>query len=178
MKLIILTAGKGLRFLPITEKIPKGMVPILGEPLLKHVVAPYLPHVSDIIFIVNNGLGMQIKEYFGENYLGHKIFYKIQLEQKGTMDALMTSKDFIKDDELFCVSNSDDLLKEIDIKNAIEKNTIGAGISRKSMPKNYLGVQIEDEYIKGFVRHNDDKEIIEDNYCNGFFVLDRKVFEW
>lgn len=178
MKLIILSAGKGLRFLPITEKVPKGMVPVLGEPLLKHAITPYLPYVSDVIFVVNDGLGIKIKEYFGENYAGHKIFYKIQKEQRGTMDALMASKDLIENDELFCVSNSDDLLKEKDVKKALEENTIGVGISKKLMPKNYLGVKIENGYVEGFTRHDEKEDLVEDNYCNGFFVLDKKVFDF
>ncbi len=178
MKIIILTAGKGLRFLPITNTIPKGMVSILNEPLLKHVVEPYLKCVTDIIFVVNDGLGIKIKDYFGGEYLGHKIFYKIQKEQKGTMDALLTCRDLIKEDELFCVSNADDLLKESDIEKAILENKIGAGISKKIMPKNYLGVKVENDFVKGFIRHEDKNDLIEDNYCNGFFILDKKVFDF
>ncbi len=178
MKLIILSAGKGLRFLPITNTIPKGMVSILNEPLLKHVVEPYLKNVTDIIFVVNDGLGIKIKDYFGEKYKGHKVFYKIQKEQKGTMDALLTCRDLIKEDELFCVSNADDLLKEIDIKNAILQNSIGAGISKKIMPKNYLGVEVENDLVKSFIRHEDNIEKIKDNYCNGFFILDKRVFDF
>ncbi len=178
MKLIILAAGKGTRFAPLTDTIPKGMVPVLGEPLLKHVLTPYLPNVSDIIFVVNAGLGMQIKDYFGGNYLGHRIFYKIQIEQKGTMDALMTCKDLITDDALFCVANGDDLFREKDIKQAIESNQIGMGISKKMMPKNYLGVKVEDGMIAGFTRHDTPEPVVEDLFCNGFHILDRKIFEF
>jgi hypothetical protein len=68
----------------------------------------------------------------------------------------------IKEDELFCVSNADDLLKEIDIKNAILQNSIGAGISKKIMPKNYLGVEVENDLVKSFIRHEDNIEKIKD----------------
>ena len=177
MKLIILAAGKGTRFLPITNKTPKGMIPILGKPLLSHVIAPYLPHVSDIIFVVNNQLGIKIKDYFKKSYLGHKITYKIQKEQKGTMDALMICKDLISENELFCVCYGDDLLKEKDIKNAIIEGVIGSGVSRRVMPKNYLGVQVDNKHILGFVRHGAGKDKIEDLFYNGFNILDKRVFE-
>lgn len=154
------------------------MIPILGKPLLSHVLAPYLPHVSDIIFVVNNELGIKIKKYFKKNYLGHKVFYKIQAEQKGTMDALMTCKDLIKGPELFCVCYGDDLLKEKDIKSAINEVVIGSGVSRRVMPKNYLGVQVDNKYILGFVRHGAEKDKIEDLFYNGFNILDKKVFEF
>ncbi len=180
MKLIILAAGKGKRFLPITQKTAKGMVPILGEPLLKHVVAPYLPHVSDITFVVNNDLGMQIKKYFKNTYLGHAVSYKIQEEQKGTMDALLTCQNLnIKEDELFCVANGDDLLKDSDIQNAIEQKTIGLGISKKVMPKGYLDLEIENDQVLGFKRHDDtESKNVSGLFYNGFNILDKKVFEF
>ncbi|MDE2399751.1 MAG: NTP transferase domain-containing protein [Patescibacteria group bacterium] len=178
MKLIILAAGNGTRFLPATNKIPKGMIPILGEPLLKHVVEPYLENVTDVIFVVNDQLGMQIKKYFKENYRGHNVFYRIQKEQKGTMDALMTCKDLIKKGELFCICNGDDLLMESEIRNAIQKKSIGLGVSIKIMPKGYLGIEIENENILGFTRHDTAEKYVEDVFFNGFGIFDNRVFDF
>jgi len=176
MKLIVLAAGKGTRFLPITNTIPKGMIPLLGKPLLEHVITPYLPYVSDIIFVISEPLGIKIKEYFKENYLGHKIFYRIQTEQKGTMSALLVCKDLITEDELFCVCNGDDLLKESDIKKALKNKIIGIGISKKLMPKNYLGIEIKDEYVSNFKTHDLAEDYVEDMFYNGFNILDNKIF--
>lgn len=178
MKLIILAAGKGLRFLPVTEKIPKGMVRILNEPLLKHAVAPYLDYVSDIIFVINDGLGIEIKKYFKNKYLGHSVFYRVQPVQKGTMDALLTCKDLIKEGELFCVTNGDDLLTKSDIKNAIDCGIIGVGVSRRIMPKGYLGIETDKGNILGFTRHNTNFKNVEDLFYNGFNILDNKVFSF
>jgi NDP-sugar pyrophosphorylase family protein len=178
MKLIILAAGKGTRFKPLTDTIPKGMVPILGEPLLKHVIAPYLNFIDEIIIVVNADLGLKVRDYFKENYQGHKVFYKIQLEQKGTMDALMACKDMITSDELFCVCNGDDLVKSVDVENAIKENKIGLGISKKIMPKNYLGIEVKDSNISGFNRHNIEDEYVEDVFCNGFGIFDKRIFEF
>lgn len=178
MKLIVLAAGKGARFLPITNKIPKGMITISGKPLLEHVIKSYLEYVSDIIFVINKPLGAQIKNYFKKNYFGHKVFYKVQTEQKGTMDALLTCKDLIGENELFCVCNGDDLLKESDIKNAIREGVIGIGVSKKIMPKSYLGIQVEDENILGFRRHGTENDYVENTFYNGFNILDNRVFEF
>lgn len=178
MKLTVLSAGKGTRFLPITSKTPKGMIPILKKPLLAHVVEPYLKYVSDIIFVINEPLGAQIKKYFKKNYFGHKVFYRIQTEQKGTMDALLQCRDLIEENELFCVCNGDDLLRESEIKNAISEGVIGIGVSKRVMPKNYLGIKVENGYILGFGRHNRENNKIEDIFYNGFNILDSKIFEF
>lgn len=176
MKLIVLAAGKGTRFLPLTNTIPKGMIPLLDKPLLEHAITPYLPYISDIVFVISNPLGEKIKDYFKQNYFGHNVFYKIQTEQKGTMDAISICEDLIKDNELFCVCNGDDLMKEDDIKNALENKTIGIGISKKLMPKNYLGIEIKDSYISGFKTHNTTQDYVEDVFYNGFNILDKKIF--
>ena len=176
MKLIVLAAGKGTRFLPTTNTIPQGMIPLLGKPLLEHVIAPYLSYVSDIIFVISEPLGQKIKEHFKENYLGHNVFYKTQTEQKGTMDAVLRCKDLINDGELFCVCNGDDLLKESDIKNALIDGKIGIGISKKLMPKNYWGIEIKNNYVSGFKAHNTTDDFVEDTFYNGFNILDNKIF--
>lgn len=178
MKLIILTAGKGTRFLPLTNTIPKGMVPILDKPLLCHTAEPYLQYVDDIIFVISSPLGEKIKNYFKDNYRGHNIFYVIQKEQKGTMNALLQCKDLIKDEENFCVCNGDDLFKKEDIENAIKKNIIGIGISKKIMPKNYLGINTENEFVSGFRRHETGGDFVEDIYYNGFNILNNKIFQF
>ena len=178
MKLIVLAAGLGKRFLPATKPTPKGKNPILGKPLLKHIVEPYLKYVSDIIFVINNPLGRQIKKYFKKNYFGHKVFYRIQAKPKGTMDALLVCQDLINENELFCVCNGDDLLQETDIKNAIEEKVIGIGISKKIMPKSYLGIKVENECVLGFVRHTTKNNYVEDIFYNGFNILDKQVFEF
>jgi len=179
MKLIVLAAGKGTRFLPLTHTIPKGMIPLLGKPLLEWALRPYLAHIGEIIFVISSPLGEQIKAHFGENYKGHKVSYVIQKEQKGTLDALCAARDFINLGELFCVCNGDDLMEESDIENAIREKSIGIGVSKKIMPKNYLGIEVRNGYVTGFNRHDDSTEThVEDVFYNGFCILDNKIFDF
>ena len=69
MKAIILAGGKGTRGKPYTEYFPKAMTPINGKPLIDYVVK-YLKSfsfVKEIIIISDfNGLGGQIKNYYGD----------------------------------------------------------------------------------------------------------------
>ena len=69
MKAVILAGGKGTRGKPYTEYFPKAMTPINGKPLIDYIVK-YLKSfnfVNEVIIVSDfNGLGGQIKNYFGE----------------------------------------------------------------------------------------------------------------
>ncbi len=190
MKLVILAAGYGTRFYPLTKEIPKGLIKLGDKTLLDYVVAPYLNHVSDIVFVINDELGWMIKEYFGDNYKNHNIAYTVQTPEhkRGTLSALKLCKDLIGEG-LFCVSNCDDLLLEEDIERAIECAVPGMGISHVVMPYNYLGIDSGDgaggkdgksgDFVTGFRRHNkEDGEKVLDYFANGFYVLSREIFDF
>lgn len=180
MKLIILVAGRGTRFSPLTETIPKGLISILDKPLLEHVLDAYLDSVDDIIFVINDSLGSMIQNYFSLEYKGHAISYIVQTEQdsRGTLGALSLCKEAIGE-EMFCVSNCDDLVLKKDVEDAIKQNTPGIGLSKATMPWYYLSIDTDDNnFVTGFRRHGkEDGQTIEDNFSNGFYVLTPKVFD-
>lgn len=179
MKLILLAAGKGTRFYPLTQTIPKGLIPILDKPLLEHVLDAYLDNVTEIIFVINDELGSQIQNHFGTLYKGHSISYIIQTEKdtRGTLGALSLCKDAIGN-SMFCVSNCDDLVLGEDVKNAIQQNTTGIGLSHTTMPWYYLSIDTDQNFVTGFRRHvKEEALMIHDNFSNGFYVLTPEVFE-
>ena len=180
MKLVILAAGKGTRFYPLTKEVPKGLIMLANKTLLDFVIEPYLNHVSDIIFVINDDLGWMIKDYFGDSYKNHKVLYVVQTKshKKGTLSALKICKSVIGND-IFCVSNCDDLLLEEDIKNSISQAIPGIGISKAAMPYNYLGIDVKDNFVASFRRHKkEDGAKVVDYFANGFYILTPEVFDF
>lgn len=118
MKAMILAAGVGTRLRPLTDRVPKPMLPIAGEPLLAHTLRwlgrydvrevalnlHYLPEV------VRDGLGdgrrwdMQLR-------------YSVEPTLLGTAGAVRRLVDFF--DETFLVIYGD-LLIDIDLTALIE----------------------------------------------------------
>ncbi len=181
MKLIILAAGKGTRFHPVTKEIPKGLLPLGEKKLLEYVLDPYLSYVSDLIFIINDELGYQIKDFFQDSYKGHSVFYEIQksTDQKGNYFALSLAKKHVEQEELFCVCNCDDLVLEEDVKNAVTSDSPGIGVSFTKMPWYYLGIDFIDGYISGFRRHEKEQGLVaEDYFSNGFHILTPQIFNF
>lgn len=130
-KVVILAAGLGTRFLPITKAMPKAMLPILNKPVIQYLVEEAVASGIREIIIVT-GLGKRtIEEHFDPSYeLEHDLLkrgkqdlleevekieksaqfiYVRQKEAKGDGHALLCAKDWIGD-EAFAVLFGDDLI--------------------------------------------------------------------
>ena len=64
MKGIILSAGYGTRFLPITKTIPKEMLPLGTRPALEYVVQEYIDSGITEILIINSRRKKVLEDYF------------------------------------------------------------------------------------------------------------------
>ena len=76
MKAMILAAGRGERMRPLTDRIPKPLLPVAGKPLLQwHVEALVAAGLRDIV-INHAWLGGQIEAALGDGHtLGAEIRY-------------------------------------------------------------------------------------------------------
>jgi UTP--glucose-1-phosphate uridylyltransferase len=64
MKGIILTAGYGTRFLPITKTLPKEMLPLGTRPALDYVVQEYIDSGITEILIINSRRKKVLEDYY------------------------------------------------------------------------------------------------------------------
>jgi mannose-1-phosphate guanylyltransferase len=104
MKAMILAAGKGTRVRPLTDSIPKPMVPIINRPLLEFLVDLLRRHGFDEIMISTSYLANHIENYFGDgSRFGVQIGYSFEgyhqeglprAEGLGSAGGLKTIQDF------------------------------------------------------------------------------------
>lgn len=66
MKAMILAAGKGTRVRPLTQVLPKPMIPILGKPVMEYLVEELSRHGFDQIMVNTSHLATSIESYFGD----------------------------------------------------------------------------------------------------------------
>ena len=102
MKVVLLSAGLGVRLSPITDSIPKQMISICGKPLIEYIIEQLIDAEFDEFCIVLGKNGHLIKNYLkdGKKY-GVNIQYVYQKNEKGTADATLFAKDFVKNDPFF-----------------------------------------------------------------------------
>ena len=76
MRAVILAAGCGERLLPLTKNYPKPLTPVLGKPLLEHIVETAKEAMVTDIVIVTGYLNHFIQEYFGD---GSKLYIEARI---------------------------------------------------------------------------------------------------
>jgi UTP--glucose-1-phosphate uridylyltransferase len=67
MKVVILAAGLGTRFLPATKSMPKEMLPVVNRPVIQYVVEEAIAAGGDDILIVTGRGKRAVEDHFDHN---------------------------------------------------------------------------------------------------------------
>jgi NDP-sugar pyrophosphorylase family protein len=176
MKAIILAGGKGTRLRPLTNDIPKALIPI-GKKTLTDLVIDILNkyNIKDIILSIAYKKE-KIKEYFKEK----NISYIEEPKPLGTAGPLIILNNQNKQlDETFFVINGDNLFN-VNLKDMLEfhkknKATVTIGLSKVKDPRSYGVAILEDNKIKEFIEKPDNPPT---NYINsGYYIMEPEVFD-
>ncbi|HWP23417.1 MAG TPA: NDP-sugar synthase [Candidatus Binatia bacterium] len=110
MKAMVLAAGQGTRLRPITDSLPKALVPVAGRPMIDYPLL-LLRHYGIGEVIINlHHLGEKIESYLGDGArFGLKISYSREAQLLDTGGGLLKAKPFLADDT-FLVINTDALI--------------------------------------------------------------------
>ena len=97
MQALILCAGLGTRLKPLTDAVPKVMLPIGAKPLLEHHFEQFEKHGVKEFLINLHYLPDKITDYFGNgSKWGIRITYKYEPEILGTAGAMRNFENEIK----------------------------------------------------------------------------------
>ena len=130
MKAIILAGGRGKRLRPITDYVPKPLIPIKNIPIIEWQIK-YLKKFGISEIIVCSGYKTKmIENYLNNKKLGIKITFSIEDKPLGTGGAIKKAGKKIKD-KSFLVINGD-IITNIDLKKMMEKENSIASIQLKT----------------------------------------------
>jgi len=124
MKAIILAGGRGKRLRPITDKIPKPLIPINNKPLIERTIN-YLKKYGITEIIISSGYKSDLIEKFlkKKKNFGCEIIFSTEKTPLGTGGAIKKALKHV-DEESFLVLNGD-IVTNIDLKKILKKpNTI------------------------------------------------------
>lgn len=170
MQAVILAAGKGLRLKPLTDHTPKGLVPILGKPLLEWTLERLPKKIESVHFVVGY-LREQIQNYFGNNFHGTPLTYSTQDPLSGTGSALMCAKDFVQGK--FLVVNGDDIYESLDLESLCTASSWSMLCTKTNQPLGGAVATDQGSYITNLVEDRTDAEKLLN--C-GAYGLDESFF--
>lgn len=114
MKVILLSGGFGKRLKPLTDYLPKPLIPICNYPIIEWQIR-YFKKFGIKDFIVCAGYrAEQIMKHLEEKNLGVKLEYSIEKKPLGTAGAIKKAGKYI-DSEDFFVANGD-VLTNLDLQ--------------------------------------------------------------
>lgn len=114
LECMIMAGGRGKRLSPLTDKIPKPMLPLGNKPIIEHNIDRLISYGITKIYISVKYLGEQLQEYFGDGTKkGVSIEYIWEDEPLGTAGALALVDNYGTDNVLLMNS---DLFTNVDFE--------------------------------------------------------------
>jgi mannose-1-phosphate guanylyltransferase len=172
---VLLVGGEGTRLRPLTEWLPKPMLPIANRPFLEHQIEHLRSHGIDEVILSCGYLPGPIREHFGD-----RLRYAVEPEPLGTGGAIRFSAEGIE--ETFIVCNGD-VLTDLDV-GALVRQHRGRGaaatiaLHRVPDPSAYGLVRTEaDGRVTAFVEKPAPGEADVDTINAGTYVLEPGVLD-
>lgn len=114
MKGVILCAGEGRRLRPLTERLPKPMLPVAGRPLVGHLIDLLRRHGVREIAINLHHRPQAIRDYLGDGRrFGARITYSLEERLLGPAGGVKRLEPFIADEPCFILYG--DVLTDLDL---------------------------------------------------------------
>jgi mannose-1-phosphate guanylyltransferase len=109
MKAFLLAAGVGSRLRPVTDKIPKCLVPINGHPLLYYWLKLFQQYGIDEVLINLHHLSELVFQFLQENDFDLKIHTVFEQELLGSAGTIRSNFDFVCSENEFLIAYADNL---------------------------------------------------------------------
>jgi UTP--glucose-1-phosphate uridylyltransferase len=208
---IIPLAGLGTRLLPLTSVFAKELLPINGKPGLEYIINECIDAgIKQIIFIISKRKKMIKKYFYNDRFYKELIkkkkdprlieeYQKIlkyrkmikfvyQNKPKGTGDAVLKTKKYIKDKYFLMLLPDDLIIKKNCSKSMIKthnkfKSSVMASMSINKKTVSRWGIykinkklNITDYLIKGVIEKPKIKEAPSNKAVIGRYILPKKIF--
>ncbi len=200
MKVVILCGGLGTRLREETEFRPKPLIEVGGRPILWHIMKLYAHHRHSDFVLCLGYKGNMIKEYF-LNYEAMNNDFTIRLgtvrdvayhDAHGEQDFRVTLADtgqdtmtggrirrirrYIDEDE-FLVTYGDGL-SDVDIEGLVAFHRSHGRLATLTTTRPRSGFGILDLSPSGQVQRFEEKPQLDNWVSVGFFMFNRKVFDY
>ena len=170
MKAIILAGGRGQRLRPITDYVPKSLVPLNNIPIIEWQIRHLKKFGIKEIIICTGYKAEMIKNFLSmKNNLGVKIKFSVEKIPLGTGGAIKQAGLSIKDKSFFVLNG--DIITNIDLNQLAKKQNSIASIELKTK---FGIIETKDDKVTKF---NEKKEISNLWMNAGIYHLQKEILQ-
>lgn len=174
MRVVILAGGRGVRLAPLTEVIPKPLVPLGGMPVMEIVIRQLAAQGFRRLTLAVGYMAELIRAYFQDgSRFGVEIDYSLEEEPLGTAGPLRLIEGLT---ETFLVMNAD-VLTNLDFSDLVRYHRAQGGLATigayERQVKIDLGVIIKDG--QGRIRDYLEKPTSTHLVSMGIYVFEPQV---
>ena len=179
MKAVLLVGGMGTRLRPLTYRIPKPLLPVMGKPLIMHVIDSIPGEVDEVIVPIGYKRDV-MEEYLRSHPPGRRITLVDEPEPLGTGGAVKNVEDRI--DGQFLVINGD-VITSLDVASFVRFHRTKGGVASISLwpvedPSPFGVAQLDDDSrITRFQEKPKREEAFSKLINAGAYALEREVLD-
>jgi len=180
MQAVVLAGGEGTRLRPLTETVPKTVLPLCGKPFTAYTIDWLGRHGVDEVVLSCGYLADGMRSAL-DGATGPRLVYEVEPEPLGTAGAIGHCRDLVG--QTFFAMNGD-ILSDLDLSKLVETHeSSGARATIALYP-------VEDPSSYGLVFTDPDGKVSEfrekpepgsdpgtDEINAGIYLLDRSVFD-
>jgi mannose-1-phosphate guanylyltransferase len=180
MRAVALIGGKGTRLRPITQTVPKSMVPLRNKPYVQYMVDGMRAGGLDGAVFSMGYLPDPIQRYFADQDLrGFSLDYVVEEQPLGTAGGIKNAEEYL--DEGPFVATNGDVLSGINLVEVIEAHLNSGALATITLtsvddPTAYGLVEVDHRLrVKRFVEKPSSDEVHTSLINAGIYVLERQV---
>jgi len=205
MKTVILCGGRGTRLGEGGKSVPKALIKVGGKPIIWHLLSIFSHYGVDDFVLCLGYLGDEIRNYFespddevDRTGSGSDGAFNADLETRSlslpvlpdwrlefvetgldtnTGGRLNRVEENLKDEDIFCVTYGDGL-SDVDISKLVDFHRGHGKIATVTAVHPYSNFGLMDLKDDGSVIRFREKPLLKDWINGGFFVFDRRIFEY
>ena len=178
-----MAGGQGTRLRPLTSNQPKPMLPVVGQPMMQHVLRLARRHgITDVVATVQF-LASIVRNHFGDGSdLGISMAYSTEEEPLGTAGSVKNAEGMLQGERFLVLSG--DSLTDVDLTDLLRfHEESGAAVTvtlkRVEDPLEF-GIVItgDDGRIERFMEKPGWGDVFSDTINTGIYVVEPEVLDY
>jgi len=169
VKAIILSGGMGKRLKPLTDYVPKSLVPVCDVPIIEWQIKYFKKFGIKDIIVCTGHLSKTLTSYLDSKNFGVRIQYSNEAVPLGTGGAIKKALKYVDDDNFFVING--DVITNIDLKKLQTHQNAMAVIPLRTA---YGVVHVSREKVTKF----EEKPEIFNHWMNaGIYYLNKEILK-